>query len=60
MQNKMNNADLSDNNMKLRFADTTTKSDSRIKLELRGDGGGMIEDIIRMMREVKILSIRGT
>lgn len=58
MQHKMNNADLSDNNMKHGFADPTTKSDSKMKLELRGDGGGRVEDIGRMMREVTILSIR--
>ena len=59
MQNKMNNEDLSDNNMKHRFADPITKSDSKMKLQLRGDSGDR-EDIVRMMRDVIILSIRGT
>lgn len=57
MQNKMNNEDVSDNNMKHRFADPITKNDSKMKLQLRGDSG---EDIVRMMRDVIILSIRGT
>lgn len=59
-QNKMNNADRSDNNMKHRFVDLTTKRDSKIKLELRGDSKDRVEDTVRMMKEVIILSIRGT
>lgn len=57
----MNNADLNDdNNVKQRFADPTAKSDSKIKLELRDDGGGRIEDIVRMLRDVIILGFEGT
>lgn len=58
-QSKMSNADLSNDNMQQRFADPTAKSESKIKLKLRDNGGGIAEDTVRMLKEVAILGFVG-